>query len=193
MRNCPVLSNFLTRLFPWSATQTFPLASTSIPLGLLRSLPAVPSFPNDRRSARLELHCSMRLLPVSATQIEPSGPIAMAAGSFISPPLVPLPSRRLIGLPVGPNFWIRLLPVSATQMLPPEVRAIPFGAFSCPARLPPAAAWQTLPEAAVQRFFSAWVPAASTFVLLTLVPKVRTNSPFSLNPTTRLLPVSAAQ
>src|SRR5215212_4677178 len=171
----------------------FPEESASMAAGDLNSPPPLPSLPTVRSRVKLEFHCWMRLFPVSATQIEPFGATAIPAGSFSFPGSVPRPEMLLTMLPVGPNFWMRLLPVSATQMLPPEVRAIPFGDFSCPARLPAVAAWQTLPEAAVQRFFSASVPPDSTFVLLTLVPKAKTNSPFSLNSTTRLLPVSATQ
>src|SRR5882672_4181840 len=78
-------------------------------------------------------------------------------------------------------------------MLPPEEAAIPMGSFIWPSRLPALPAWQTFLEAAVQRFFSAWVPPLSTLVLLTLVPKVAMNSPSLPNSTTRVLPVSVTQ
>src|ERR1043165_6187386 len=189
----PASLNSSIRLLVMSAVHTLPWASTSSAPSRSNCPSANPEPPVISCRLRLEVHCSILFQPESATQIEPSGPIAIELGSFIGPAMVLFPLTTLRKFPVGPNFWIRLLPVSAIQRLPLEVAAMPWGAFKEPLPLAAVPAWQTLPEAAVQRFFSASLPADSTLVLFTSLPKRRTNSPFSLNSSIRLLAVSATQ
>ena len=81
-------------------------------------------------------------------------------------------------------------PLDDEQVLPPPVtRSRSVRRFGLHAA--PVPAWQTLPEEAVQWFLSAWVPFASTLVLLTLAPITAMNLPSGSKRATRLFPVSA--
>src|SRR4051794_31169476 len=133
----------------------------------------------------------MRLLPVSATQSRNPWK-AIPAGSFSCPLALPSSPNLARTSACGLNFSTRLLARSTTKKLVPPVVVIPIGSAICPSALPAAPAWQTLPEAAVQRVFSSVVPPASTFVLLTLEPITSTKAPLELNWATRLLAVSVA-
>src|ERR1700710_215066 len=192
-RKTPVVLSFWTRPLPWSATKTLPAESASIASGCLNSPLPDPSLPKAPTKEKVEVHSSTRLLPVSATQSEPSGATATEVGSLSWPSFVPGVPKLARIAPLGLNFSTRPLPFSTTKRFPPEETAMPIGSFIWPSSSPAVPAWQTFFEAAVQRFFSAWVPPLSTLVLLTLVPKVATNSPFSLNSSTRVLPVSVTQ
>ena len=132
------------RLLLWSATNTFPLASTVTPIGALNcaaapvssTQPASP-LPASVVTTPADVTFRMRLLLWSATKIfplastvTPVGALNCAAAPVPSAnPAVPLPAS-VVTTPPGVIFLMRLLISSATKTFPLASTVTPYGVLN---------------------------------------------------------------